>query len=109
MTQHKKCLRCGKALTNPKSQIIGYGKVCLKKIKEENRFISQNERIEKLEHLIKELQQKLLSSLNPLNYSNTEKVNFTNNNSKIPLMIGGWDISELQQNELFMKMKALSN
>lgn len=33
-TDHEFCLRCGRKLKNPNARAIGYGSVCLRKIKE---------------------------------------------------------------------------
>ena len=35
--EYKYCLRCGRRLKNPEAKKIGYGKICLAKVKTEKR------------------------------------------------------------------------
>lgn len=39
---HSKCIRCGRKLTNPDYQIIGYGPVCYNKILSAHRPIRKS-------------------------------------------------------------------
>ncbi len=105
------CKRCNRKLKDPISRDRGYGPICFTKIDQ-----VKNTDSEKFQHLEKEIEnlKKQIFALTTTprpqmppvpSIANTSKNSI--NYIKIPIMDGGWNVGELQQNELFLKMKSL--
>ena len=90
MSENKKCLRCGKELTNPKSIELGYGNFCYKIMKlEESKIIEKTDNVilEELVNRIRKLE--LDNTFMKYQLKNKTFVN-TNGNSKDAEL--EWDI-----------------
>ena len=105
------CKRCGQKLTALLSKERKYGPTCWEKFGQ----FQDHSRIEHLENQIKKLQARLDAlTARPMVPSLKAEVSWdipngeTKESSEIPVLIGGWDVSELQENELFVKMKGLA-
>ncbi len=102
------CDRCGRKITDPVSVERGYGPTCWEK---EGQYKTTpqpmiEELIVKVERLEKELfnlQAHPRAVLPPVPNGNGNGQ--LKERGVIPLMEGGWDVSELQENPLFMKMQ----
>ena len=101
-----RCQRCNRRLTDPISRDRGYGPVCFEKI---NHGYFENDRIQHLEKELAILKKQLFAltatpsiPMPPSNGSGSHTPE-----TKIPLMMGGWDVSELQENPLFQKMQVV--
>ncbi|MCK5161934.1 MAG: hypothetical protein KAQ99_10200 [Candidatus Aureabacteria bacterium] len=117
----EKCLRCGRALSNPVSQKRGYGPVCARKVQREAiredveaqvvfEEKGKNEQIRELKEelaALKIIVHNKLASMTTHHYKPPPTGPTTQTNS-IPLMVGGWDVSELQTNPLFLHMKEVA-
>ena len=115
------CRRCNRPLKDPISIKRGYGPTCYAKtLQEENKTTNRIKQVEKEISLLKK-QVYAIQTLPPMpqNYNpllmpapgNLPTIPNGHNQptNPIPLMAGGWDIDELENNDLFLKMKALAN
>ncbi len=112
------CKRCGRKLkSTPLNLQRGYGSVCWEK---EGQFVTMYKatpqpEIEYLVAKIEQLEKQLFnlqahpivprSALPPVPNGNGN--GSIKERREIPLMDGGWDVSELQENPLFIKMQAV--
>ncbi len=113
------CNRCGRKITDKLSVKRGYGPTCWEK---EGQFVTMHNvtpqpeikeliaKIERLEKQLFNLQAPPIAVRSPLppvpNGNGNGQIQERN---EIPLMVVGWDVSELQENALFLKMKTLCN
>ena len=108
----KTCIRCERKITDQVSVERGYGPTCWEK---EGQYVvkyktTPHPKIEELIAKINRLEKQLFNLqahpravLPPVPNGNDNGQ--IKERSEIPLMVGGWDVSELQENELFLKMQ----
>ena len=128
-----RCKRCGRPLKSQISIDRGYGPTCYVKIAEEEskpedqikpQESEPKDRIQQLETEIELLKKKVNAiqamPMTPLaipmptpsslpSIPSADRKQSKNRPKPIPLNMGGWDVSELKVNELFLKMKALAD
>lgn len=109
------CNRCGRKITEKLSVERGYGPTCWEK---EGQYVTMHNatpqpmieeliaKIERLEKQLFNLQAHPRAVLPPVPNGNGNGQ--IKERSEIPRMVGGWDVSELHENPLFMKMQALA-
>lgn len=115
----KKCKRCGRKLSDPLSMERGYGPVCWEKegrYRQEPIFNMENERIAQLEATVNKLKKQIDALQAPMPNSTRIHQSVPTRNlvkeprehSEIPVLEGGWDVSELKENPLFLKMQEMA-
>ena len=106
----KKCKLCGRKIKANKKNPgyhAGYGPVCYQKVQPEMRVqVAPNAEIVQLRHELETIKKQLFAlQMVPQPTLAVVPNGQSTPKQAIPLMVGGWDPSELQENPLFLKMQ----
>ena len=119
--KHLLCRRCNRPLKDPISIKRGFGPICFTKVVHEDS--ETGNRFKQLEKEISNLKKQIFAIQTvPSTHQNTRSITMpvprnlppvpngkNGSTNPIPILAGGWDISELKNNDLFLKMQSLAN